>query len=190
MKLDGQHTGEYALMTVISALLYTGFFVLNDLLFSGFEHVVGVNWIYLPSGFRVLLVLAMSWSGSLGIMLGGCYIDLFVHHETLGPVMLGNGIVSGFAPLVIKAWMQGRGGFTAQLNNLNVFHLLHFVLLYAACNSIGHQSLWWLFGRPGADFWVDIWPMFVGDALGAILILYGLRALLPLLGRWLPDLRA
>jgi hypothetical protein len=189
MRLSARPTAEYALLIGISACLYTGFFLLNELLFSRLEHVEGVNWIYLPSGFRVLLVLAMNWPGAVGIMLGGWYIDLFLQHETLGLGVLGNGIVSGFVPVAVKAWMQRRRQFDTQLHDLNIFHLLHFVLLYAACNSLGHQGLWWWLDRPGAHFWVDIWPMFVGDALGAILILYGLRCLLPLMGRWLPDLR-
>lgn len=190
MRLSGRQAGEYALLISISAALYTGFFLFNDLLFSWLEHVPGVNWIYLPAGFRVLLVLSMNWSGALGIMLGGWIIDLGLRQEPLALRFLANGVVSGFAPLVVKVLMQKRGLFSVQLHDLNIFHLLHFVLLYAACNSIGHQGLWWLLGRPGADFWVDIWPMFVGDALGAILILYGLRLLLPLIGKQFPDLRS
>lgn len=190
MRPSGRAAGEYALLISISAVLYTGFFFLNDLLFSHLEHVEGVNWIYLPSGFRVLLVLSMNWSGAIGIMLGGWYIDLALRQEAFGLGFLANGMVSGFVPLAVKAWMEKRGLFSVQLHNLNIFHLLHFVLLYAACNSVGHQGLWWWLGRPGADFWVDIWPMFVGDALGAILILYGLRLLLPLIGKQFPDLRS
>lgn len=190
MRFSARQAGEYTLLACISASLYTVFFIVNDTLFSNLEHVSGVNWLYLPAGFRVLLVLTMNWPGAIGIMLSGWCIDVFLQHQALGLGLLANGIVSGFVPLGVKSWMERRGQFSVQLQNLNIFHLLHFVLLYAVCNSLGHQSLWWWLGRPGANFWVDIWPMFIGDALGAILILYGLRVLLPLMGRWLPGLKA
>lgn len=190
MKLPGRLAGEYALLTVVSAVLYAVFYILNDLLFSRLEHVERVNWLYLPSGFRVLLVLALHWPGAVGIMLGGWCIDVFLREEAFGLDVLASGMVSGFAPLAVKAWMERRGQINAQLHDLNIFHLLNFVLLYAACNALGHQLLWWWLERPGAQFWLDVWPMFVGDALGALVVLYALRLLLPLMGRWLPGFRS
>mgnify|MGYP001346210927 CR=1 FL=1 len=59
---------EWALMILLSAFLFVGFFRLNDLLFIAFEHAEGINWIFLPAGFRVLLVLVLGWPGALGIV--------------------------------------------------------------------------------------------------------------------------
>ena len=59
MMLPIRKAAEIAVMVALSALLYVTFFRLNDLVFSGFEHIPGVNWVFLPAGFRVLLVLSL-----------------------------------------------------------------------------------------------------------------------------------
>ena len=56
----GRQVLEVAVMVAVSALLYVEFFRLNTLIFSRLEHIEGVNWIFLPAGFRVLLVLGYS----------------------------------------------------------------------------------------------------------------------------------
>ena len=56
MSYSLRHTVEAAVLSKISAALFAGFFRLNELIFSGLEHSQGVNWIFLPAGFRVLLV--------------------------------------------------------------------------------------------------------------------------------------
>ena len=54
---------EIATMVAVSAVLYVEFFHLNNLIFAKLEHIHGVNWVFLPAGFRVLLVLGMGWAG-------------------------------------------------------------------------------------------------------------------------------
>jgi hypothetical protein len=38
--------------------------------------------------------------------------------------------------------------------------------------------VWLLLERPHMNIWVDIWPMFVGNALGALMMLYGFKFVL------------
>ena len=53
--------------------------------------------------------------------------------------------------------------------------LLQMTLIFSAASAISHQLLWWLFERQDANIWVDVWPMFIGNALGALLMLYGFK---------------
>jgi hypothetical protein len=53
-------------LTLLSAVLFVGFFELNDLIFYSFEHKEGINWLFLPAGFRVILVLVLGLPGALG----------------------------------------------------------------------------------------------------------------------------
>ena len=51
-------------------------------------------------------------------------------------------------------------------------------LIFAATSMVAHQRLWLLLERPHLNIWVDIWPMFVGNALGALLMLYSFKFVL------------
>lgn len=178
---------EIALMTAVSAVLFAQFFLLNDWLFKGLEHVKGVNWIFLPAGFRVLLVLVMGLPGALGIMLATCWLDRATFDLELFWLPIVTGLISGFTPLCIKLILEKRRILAAQLQNLTASGLLRFVLFYAAANALAHEMLWF-FAKSRTDIvpWIDVWPMFVGDAIGALAILYALKLALPLLLRHLP----
>jgi hypothetical protein len=41
-----------------------------------------------------------------------------------------------------------------------------------------HQIIWWLLERPNMNIWVDVWPMFFGNVLGALLMLYSFKFVL------------
>jgi len=97
---------ETAIMVAVSALLYVVFFHLNTLIFSSFEHIQGVNWVFLPAGFRVLLVLGMGLPGAAGILLGNCWLDRSNFSEDTVWLLLATGLVSGFTPWCVKFAME------------------------------------------------------------------------------------
>jgi hypothetical protein len=160
----------------------------NNWVFSGLEYRHGVNWVFLPAGFRVILVLIMGLPASIGIMLGTWFIEITGAETSPYVMSLLNGIVSGFTPwLVMKVLDQG-GKFGPQLQQLNAVKLMEFTLIYAACNAVLHQLSWWLRDHSSINLWVDLWPMFIGDAVGALLMLYAFKGLLGLLkGPWLSS---
>jgi len=175
---------EWALMVLISAFLFVGFFRLNDLLFAAFEHAQGINWIFLPSGFRVLLVLVLGWPGALGILGGTVWLDQERLLEPSGwlTVLLA-GLASGFGPWLIKRWMVAKGWLDTHLRAISAQRLLNFVLLYAVFNSVSHQIIRWGLLHIDSKPWLDVWPMFIGDALGALTVLYTMKYLLGWLGQ-------
>jgi hypothetical protein len=89
-----------------------------------------------------------------------------------------NGVVSGFTPLwVLKALERAKR--TRQLLQLmTAQQLLNFTLIFAAASSVAHHLVWVLLGREDVNIWVDVWPMFIGDAIGALLMLYCFKLLL------------
>ena len=177
-------------MVATSTCLYVEFFRLNDLIFSRLEHISGVNWIFLPAGFRVLLVLGMGLPGAVGIFLGNCWLDRASFSLDSLWLLLATALVSGFAPWCVKYAMEKKQLLTQQLHTLTAHSLLQFVLAYAVTNALGHQWVWWALNRPGSNPWVDVWPMFVGDAIGAVVILYTLKLMLPALLTWTGKLRS
>lgn len=169
---------EISAMVLVSAMLFVELYRVNDWLFGNLEFTDGVNWIFLPAGFRVLLVLVMGLPGAVGIFLGNLWLDrqdLYV--EPLLPIVAA-GMASGFGPWLVRWWMQRRGLIDAQLQRITSAHLLQFVLLYAAFNALSHQLIHWGFHTPNTVPWVDVWPMFFGDLVGALLVLYAFKLVL------------
>lgn len=169
---------EKTVLTLVSAILFFGFFQFNQWLFASLEYRHGVNWVFLPAGFRVILVLVMGLHGALGIMLATWFIDRELFSGSSMSLAFLNGIVSGLTPLLVLKLMNKWQGMGAQLQHLTASQLLNLTLFFSAANALVHHLVWLLLGRADVNIWVDIWPMFIGDASGAMLMLYGLKFVL------------
>jgi hypothetical protein len=178
MKIPIQIALESAALTLGSAVLFASFFQFNGWLFADWAYRENVNWVFLPAGFRIILVLVLGLPGSLGIALGTWYLDReLLSTGTTWLVML-NGVVSGFTPYVVMKVM-GKGKSSDQLmQELTTDRLLNCTLIFSAANSVAHQLVWALHQGPTVNILVDVWPMFIGDTLGALLMLYGLKLVL------------
>ena len=175
---------QWALMVLISAFLCVGFFRLKSFLFAALEHTKAINWIFLPAGFRVLLVLMLELPGAAGIALGTCWLN-GERLDDFNP--LSNTAVclaSGFGPWVVKRGMEQFRQLDRELTHISSTSLLEFVLFYAAVNAVSHQAIYWGFSMADSQPWIDVWPMFIGDTLGALLVLYSFKLGLP----WLKNL--
>jgi len=173
-----QKTAEATALTLGSAVLFAGFFVFNGWLFGDLLYREGVNWVFLPAGFRIVLILILGLPGALGIMLGTWFLDWELMATSSMGLALANGVVSGFTPLwVLKALERGRRT-RRLLQNMTAQQLLNITLIFAAASSVAHHLVWVLLGRENVNIWVDVWPMFVGDAIGALLMLYSFKFLL------------
>lgn len=171
---------ETAVLVMISAGLYWLGFEVQTWLFQFSEHVAGVNWFYLPAGLRVLLVLVLGMNGAIGIVLASVVINLQHMQDLNGPILVLTALASGLGAWFALAFMRWKEVISASLSGLTSAAMLQYALLYSALNAFFHQSVWWLFKREGAMFMVDVWPMFVGDLLGAAVFLYGLKIVLQL----------
>lgn len=178
MRLSIQEALETIALTLGSAFLFASFFQLNGWLFAGLAYREGVNWVFLPAGFRVILVLVLGTSGAMGIMLGTWFLD----RDALGTTGMGlalvNGVVSGFTPLWVLKILERGKRTQPLLQDMTVQRLLNFTLIFAAANAVAHHLVWLLLERADVNIWVDVWPMFIGDAIGALLMLYSFKLLL------------
>jgi hypothetical protein len=180
MSHSTRQTFETSALILLSALLFTTFFHLNGWVFAHLEYRQGVNWVFLPAGFRVILVMVMGIPASVGIMLGAWFIERAAFETTHYTVTLFNGVASGFTPwFVMKALVHCKK-LAAQLQHLSSAQLLNFTLIYAASNAAVHQLGWWWMDHAQVNPLVDIWPMLVGDTVGALIMLYAFKGLLAL----------
>jgi hypothetical protein len=124
---------------------------------------------------EVILVLVLGLPGALGLVLGSWFIDsaLFSAETWLLPFL--NGLVSGLTPWLVMKYLQHKGWLAPHIMSMSAQRLLHMTLIFSAASAISHQLLWWLFERPDANILIDVWPMFIGNALGALLMLYGFK---------------
>ena len=169
---------EAAVLIFLSAVLYWLGYEFQGWLFQFTEHVPGVNWFYLPAGLRVVFVLVAGLHGALGIFAATVVIDLLHMKDLSGMALLLTAFASGFGAWFALLFMRWRGKIDAGLTVLTSAVLIQYALIYALFNAVFHQAVWWAFQRDGALFMVDVWPMFVGDLLGALFFLYALKVAL------------
>jgi hypothetical protein len=175
---------QTAVLTLVSAVVFAAAFQFNSWIFSALEYRTGINWVFLPSGFRVVLVLVLRIPGAIGIMLGSWFIDRASLMADVNWLILLNGIVSGWTPWLVQKWLEKRKLFGARLDDMTSQKLLTFTVVYSAANACAHHSIWVLMHRTHVNWWIDVWPMFVGDAAGALLILYAWKLSVKFAKHW------
>jgi hypothetical protein len=157
-------------MMVVCALLYAVLFFANDWLTQYLVAAPGVNWIYLPAGLRLFLVLIFGFSGALGIAISSIFITL---HRGLGDSFLsiiGIGLISGFSPLLARYLTIRNLQISTDLSNLTFPIIFSCILIFALSSSGLHQLWFWFMNIPSGSFPNAI-VMFIGDILGSILLI-------------------
>lgn len=162
-------------LMVLSFLVYWGAFEVQHLMFAFTEYIPGVNWFYLPSGVRVVMVLIGGASGALGISLATVLIDWVHYPHITGWMLLTTAVASGFSAYLALLIMRSQGKIEHDLQGLSLMTLLSYSGLYSAINALVHQVNWRLNNPESHLVHVDIWPMFVGDLLGAVALLLLVR---------------
>jgi hypothetical protein len=178
MTQSAQHVFQDLVLTVFSAILYVCFFQFNAWVFSGFEYSQGISWVFLPAGFRIILVLLLGLPGALGLVLASWYIDREMLGGTNQLLAILNGLVNGVVPWMVLKYFKLRNWVSEKLHALTAQQLLNMTIAFSAATAVAHQWLWLLLDRPNANPWVDVWPMFFGNVTGALLLLYSFKFVL------------
>lgn len=151
-------------------------FALHSVSFGHLRFADGVDWIYLPAGVRLALVLVFPLEAALGITLASMMVAWDSLADNRWFTAAGTGLVSGFAPLLARSLAVNGLGLSANLESLNARLLLVLAGLFGIVNAFLHQAWYWAVGRSG-NFLDQVVVMALGDFLGALIVLY--------LGRWL-----
>ena len=83
---------------------------------------------------------------------------------------------------MVQQLLQRFANLQSSLININAASLLQLTLLYATATSFGHQ-VWYVVRGVTDNFWLSVWPMFVGDLIGTVLVLYTAHAAVKLVRR-------
>lgn len=164
-------SSEWLLGISISFIAYYALFYANDWLTSYLSYGLGVNWIYLPAGLRLFLILIFGLPGALGIALSSFLISYYGDFATNITTCIGIGLISGFAPYIARLFVLRQISIAPDLSDLNLPKLLSCILIYAVLSAGLHQ--WWFLVR-GLDetgSFNHFIVMFLGDVLGSLLLI-------------------
>ena len=158
------------LFILISALLYGLSFGINTYFLDYFSHSVGISWIFLPAGLRLLLTLMFASSGAIGIVISSILINIFFYFDDW-VLAIGTGIISGLAPLLAR-YLSFKGmNLGTNLNTLNGPKLLNCILIFSLISPLLHQALFTAL-NPDNLFLENLGAMIFGDLIGTILVVY------------------
>lgn len=160
--------GTRVLMVAASWILL---YLLNGLLFEALMVSSQVSWIFLPAALRMLSVLLFGWAGALGIFVGSLITGLYGSAGTDWAVSLQLAGLSALSPLVALLLAGRILHLRVNLSGLKSMQLLGLSVIAAGCAALLHNvGFVWL------DLAVSVKsglvPMFVGDLLGTLVVLY------------------
>lgn len=163
-----------------SALLYYGFFHLNEWLFSALEVHRGANWIFLPAGLRLLNTLVLGGEGAIGLLIASFALSFgLVHSDPITAAV--SPFISAGAPYLIYRFALARG-LPSTLEKLTPASLSVLIVMYAAASSSLH-STWYSMRGVSQSFLSGFSAMFIGDLIGTLIMVYLIKLLLMLWDR-------
>lgn len=168
-----------ALQVAVTAVSWLALYHLNSVLFSAFNVDKHVSWVFLPAAIRLFAVLVFGLPGAAGLFIGSLLqADLTSAVKIFHSVMYA--VLSAGGPVLALAICLRGLRLEADLRGLRPDHLVVFSLMGAVCNVIPNRLYIWLTGAITGPL-VDAVPMFVGDSIGTVLMLYFSGALLRVL---------
>lgn len=161
----------HAALVVTSAVIWCAVWLTNMYLLSATQVAPGINLIFLPAGFRLLLVIVFGIWGALGIFLADPLMYLVAFGRGSPEHVLLNAAISGFAPyLTVRAFIH-FAGIERSLAQLKPWHLPLLALAVSVVTPLLFNLHFIAMGHePVADFAQNFTAMMTGDFLGCLLV--------------------
>ena len=179
-------TSPFLMGALISALLYGTLFFLNDWVTEAVKYDLGVSWIYLPAGLRLLLILIFGLAGAIGIVVASFTISYFGVFLPDLVTCIGIGLISGFAPLLAKWAVVSNIPINNDLSNLSIQKIIFCVVVYAFVSAGLHQCWFVLRGLESGSL-DHFLVMFIGDIAGSLLLIALIKYSIDLVKRSKPK---
>ncbi|WP_043202596.1 MASE1 domain-containing protein [Paraburkholderia acidipaludis] len=155
---------------------------INQEVFTHSEFVRGVNWIYLPSGVRLFATLLLGVDGAIGLLAASWLVDFLYFFPDDPMRSIAGGIIATVAPYAVYRIAREQYGLQASLANLTPKRLLVLALAFSVANPL-LTNIWLMLCGNTTNIGERFFAMFVGDLSGAVIVLYTMKALLPLIPR-------
>lgn len=171
-------------MVFATIVLFTAMLALNEWLFRRLEFAPGINFVYLPAGMRLLCTLLFGEAGAVGLLLVSWVVsfEIFFPGQFARPFW--GGLIAATAPYVVYRLACRRYGLDASLANLSPRRLLLLVVAYSLASPLLHHVYFAAMGQH--DLLRGFTAMSIGDLLGTLIVIYGIKGLLALTPRPVP----
>ncbi len=152
------------------ALAYVLCFKLNEWVFSVAKVSDHISWVFLPAAIRMLAVLLLGWAGVAGLYLGS--LSMLGATFTVDPVeALIIAAISSVPCLVAARIVQRLQGVSSDLSGMTGRQLLIFGVAGGLASSAAHTVYFAVTAHSTAPL-AGFLPMFVGDTVGTLIMLY------------------
>lgn len=151
------------------AIAWTLLFKLNMWAFKSLEVNHFVSWIFLPAFIRILSVLLFGWAAVTGLIIGAIITSnpADIGHTT--PYVLA--LISGVGPMIAVRFCEYALKLPPTLIGIRPSHLFIFAITGAFVNVSLNGYYFALHQLPSHPI-TCLSPMFIGDMLGSIIMLY------------------
>jgi hypothetical protein len=153
-----------------SSFFYYLTFSVNQQFFNAYEFSFGVNWIFIPSGVQLLLVLVAGVYGAIGIFLASVVIGLQNYYLDSVFLTLITAFISGSSPLLARKICIDFLGVRKNLSNITFSLIVKMSLIFGLISASLHQ-VWFFYNNKSDAFINDLVVMFSGDIAGTMLVL-------------------
>ena len=163
----------------VSGIVWLGVSLLNSVLMSSTAVTTGIALVYLPAGFRLLMILLFGFWGALGIFLTNPI--LFVEYfgtASITETVINSGIAAFVPYLVVRACSR-YFGVSSSLLELKPIHLPVLALAASLATPLAFNFQFLLAGRkPPELFPTNFTAMTFGDFVGCLLVIGCARLLI------------
>ena len=160
-----------AILVVTSAVLWSVVWIANKYLMAGTHVAPGIDLVFLPAGFRLLIVIVFGVWGALGIFLADPLMFMLEFEQGSIREIFINALISGFAPYFTVMAFCRLAGIGSSLAQLKPIHLPLLALAVSFVTPLlfilGHIAE----GRTPPDaFFHNFTAMMTGDFLGCLIV--------------------
>ena len=158
------------LVFFVAGFAWVGFYLLNRRLLPYFEHAPGIDLIFIPSGVRMIAVMAGGIWAALGVSVGSLFLvgNELQTSQTGSIVAIAAG--SGLFPYLALRVALRLTAVDARLSNLTPAKLPVISLGVAIGSSLLHNLLFCVLGtKPWEQFAANVTTMATGDFAGTLL---------------------
>lgn len=163
---------SWTLEIAVAAAIWIGFFKFNTWFAAYIDLSPVISWVFLPAAVRLISVMLLGWRGFVALFIGALVtnhaFDTLAHSLVVAVLSAGGPLL---ALTIGRRWL----GLRSSLQGLTPAGLFQLAVLAASCNAVPHNAFFWLIGL-AEDPLAGIGPMFIGDLLGILIVLYGARA--------------
>ena len=163
-------TYKRLLLIASCAFFYYWCFYLNKFIFDEYEFSFGVNWIFIPSGLQLVMVLIAIEDAAIGIGLASLLIGLDNYQlESLTRTLV-TAVISGGSPLLARKICLDFLGIDNELFKLTPKSILVMSIVFSVLSATLHQ-IWFSYNGVTQQFAQSLFVMAIGDLFGTALVL-------------------